>query len=153
MILILNTYMVKITMQERFSFVLLKSVHDLLHVLTRTLFCPSQPAPTAELDRTDDMVYHNVMEMVKVVVQLKNDVNTLPASEYVTVVKVGRLWTLYFLMNGVVFLCSVARYGLIWQAVGMTLRSLIRSVEDILPTLHESIRIEVKHRTTKAIVN
>uniref|UniRef100_A0A673JYU5 non-specific protein-tyrosine kinase n=1 Tax=Sinocyclocheilus rhinocerous TaxID=307959 RepID=A0A673JYU5_9TELE len=76
----------------------------------------AQPAPTAELDRTDDMVYHNVMEMVKVVVQLKNDVNTLPASEYVTVVK----------------------------SVGMTLRSLIRSVDDILPTLHESIRMEIE---------
>uniref|UniRef100_A0A8C2FKY6 non-specific protein-tyrosine kinase n=1 Tax=Cyprinus carpio TaxID=7962 RepID=A0A8C2FKY6_CYPCA len=74
------------------------------------------PAPTAELDRTDDMVYHNVMEMVKVVVQLKNDVNTLPASEYVTVVK----------------------------SVGMTLRSLINSVDDILPTLHESIRTEIE---------
>ncbi|KTG35379.1 hypothetical protein cypCar_00024088 [Cyprinus carpio] len=85
----------------------------------------AQPAPTAELDRTDDMVYHNVMEMVKVVVQLKNDVNTLPASEYVTVVK----------------------------SVGITLRSLIRSVDDILPTLHESIRMEVKHRETKAIVD
>uniref|UniRef100_A0A8C1GPF2 non-specific protein-tyrosine kinase n=1 Tax=Cyprinus carpio TaxID=7962 RepID=A0A8C1GPF2_CYPCA len=80
------------------------------------LFWPSQPAPTAELDRTDDMVYHNVMEMVKVVVQLKNDVNTLPASEYVTVVK----------------------------SVGMTLRSLINSVDDILPTLHESIRTEIE---------
>uniref|UniRef100_A0A671N0S5 non-specific protein-tyrosine kinase n=1 Tax=Sinocyclocheilus anshuiensis TaxID=1608454 RepID=A0A671N0S5_9TELE len=76
----------------------------------------AQPAPTAELDRTDDMVYHNVMEMVKVVVQLKNDVNTLPASEYVTVVK----------------------------SVGMTLRCLIRSVDDILPTLHKSIRIEIE---------
>ncbi|KAF4101900.1 protein-tyrosine kinase 2-beta isoform X1 [Onychostoma macrolepis] len=76
----------------------------------------AQPAPTAELDRTDDMVYHNVMEMVKVVVQLKNDVNTLPASEYVNVVK----------------------------SVGMTLRSLIRSVDDILPTLHESIRMEIE---------
>ncbi|XP_052476212.1 protein-tyrosine kinase 2-beta-like isoform X1 [Carassius gibelio] len=76
----------------------------------------AQPAPTAELDRTDDMVYHNVMEMVKVVVQLKNDVNTLPASEYVTVVK----------------------------SVGLTLRSLIRSVDDILPTLHESIRTEIE---------
>uniref|UniRef100_A0A672TEZ3 non-specific protein-tyrosine kinase n=1 Tax=Sinocyclocheilus grahami TaxID=75366 RepID=A0A672TEZ3_SINGR len=74
------------------------------------------PAPTAELDRTDDMVYHNVMEMVKVVMQLKNDVNTLPASEYITVVKL----------------------------VGMTLRSLIRSVDDILPTLHESIRMEIE---------
>ncbi|XP_026118203.1 protein-tyrosine kinase 2-beta-like [Carassius auratus] len=76
----------------------------------------AQPAPTAELDRTDDTVYHNVMEMVKVVVQLKNDVNTLPASEYVTVVK----------------------------SVGITLRSLIRSVDDILPTLHESIRTEIE---------
>ncbi|XP_043119440.1 protein-tyrosine kinase 2-beta isoform X2 [Puntigrus tetrazona] len=76
----------------------------------------AQPAPTAELDRTDDMVYHNVMEMVKVVVQLKNDVNALPASEYVTVVK----------------------------SVGMTLRSLIRSVDEILPTLHESIRTEIE---------
>ncbi|CAM4649682.1 unnamed protein product [Leuciscus chuanchicus] len=76
----------------------------------------AQPAPTAELDRTDDMVYNNVMEMVKVVVQLKNDVNTLPASEYVNVVK----------------------------SVGMTLRSLIRSVDDILPSLHESIRTEIE---------
>ncbi|XP_051579077.1 protein-tyrosine kinase 2-beta isoform X2 [Myxocyprinus asiaticus] len=76
----------------------------------------AQPAPTAELDRTDDLVYHNVMEMVKVVVQLKNDVNTLPASEYVNVVK----------------------------SVGMTLRSLIHSVEEILPTLHESIRSEIE---------
>ncbi|XP_052002114.1 protein-tyrosine kinase 2-beta-like [Xyrauchen texanus] len=76
----------------------------------------AQPAPTAELDRTNDMVYHNVMEMVKVVVQLKNDVNTLPASEYVNVVK----------------------------SVGMTLRSLIHSVEEILPTLHESVRSEIE---------
>ncbi|KAA0711575.1 Protein-tyrosine kinase 2-beta [Triplophysa tibetana] len=48
----------------------------------------AQPAPTAELERTGDLVYHNVMEMVKEVVQLKNDVNTLPASEYVNVVKI-----------------------------------------------------------------
>ncbi|XP_005158634.1 protein-tyrosine kinase 2-beta isoform X1 [Danio rerio] len=76
----------------------------------------AQPAPTAELDRTDDLVYQNVMEMVKVVVQLKNQVNTLPASEYVSVVK----------------------------SVGMTLRSLIHSVDDILPSLHESIRTEIE---------
>lgn len=49
----------------------------------------NQPAPTAELDRSDDQVYHNVMEMVKMVMKLKNDVNTLPPSEYVGVVKVG----------------------------------------------------------------
>ncbi|XP_065110983.1 protein-tyrosine kinase 2-beta isoform X1 [Paramisgurnus dabryanus] len=76
----------------------------------------AQPAPTAELERTGDMVYHNVMEMVKMVVQLKNDVNTLPTSEYVTVVK----------------------------SIGLTLRSLINSVDDILPTLHESIRNEIE---------
>ncbi|XP_052009568.1 protein-tyrosine kinase 2-beta-like [Xyrauchen texanus] len=76
----------------------------------------AQRAPTAELDRTDDLVYHNVMEMVKVVVQLKNDVSTLASSEYINVVK----------------------------SVGMTLRSLIHSVDDILPTLHKSIRSEIE---------
>ncbi|TRY83504.1 hypothetical protein DNTS_016234 [Danionella cerebrum] len=76
----------------------------------------AQPAPTAELDRTDDQVYHCVMEMVKVVVQMKNEVNTLPASQYTTVVK----------------------------SVGMTLRRLIHSVDEILPTLHESIRTEIE---------
>uniref|UniRef100_A0AAR2JAP1 non-specific protein-tyrosine kinase n=1 Tax=Pygocentrus nattereri TaxID=42514 RepID=A0AAR2JAP1_PYGNA len=76
----------------------------------------AQPAPTAELDRSEDQVYHNVMEMVKVVVQLKNDVNTLPPSEYVGVVK----------------------------AVGLTLRNLIHSVDEVLPSLHESIRTEIE---------
>ncbi|KAG7461057.1 hypothetical protein MATL_G00205500 [Megalops atlanticus] len=76
----------------------------------------AQPAPTAEIDRSGDQVYHFVMELVKVVVQLKNDVNTLPSSEYVVAVK----------------------------AVGLTLRSLINSVDDILPSLHESIRTEIE---------
>ncbi|XP_072545389.1 protein-tyrosine kinase 2-beta isoform X2 [Salminus brasiliensis] len=76
----------------------------------------AQPAPTAELDRSEDQVYHNVMEMVKVVVQLKNDVNTLPPSDYVSVVK----------------------------AVGLTLRNLIHSVDEVLPSLHESIRTEIE---------
>lgn len=49
----------------------------------------SQPHPTAELDRSGDKVYTGVMTMVKQVVQLKNDVNTLPASEYPQAVKVG----------------------------------------------------------------
>lgn len=49
---------------------------------------PSQPAPTAEMDRSNDQVYHFVMELVKMVVQLKNDVNMLQPSEYVGVVKV-----------------------------------------------------------------
>uniref|UniRef100_A0A8C9T199 non-specific protein-tyrosine kinase n=1 Tax=Scleropages formosus TaxID=113540 RepID=A0A8C9T199_SCLFO len=74
------------------------------------------PAPTAELDRTNDQVYHFVMEMVKVVVQLKNDVNTLPPSEYVSTVK----------------------------TVGLTLRSLINSVDDVLPKLHDSVRTEIE---------
>ncbi|MGH0159826.1 UNVERIFIED_CONTAM: hypothetical protein FKN15_069789 [Acipenser sinensis] len=75
-----------------------------------------QPAPTAELDRTDDQVYHNVMELVKVVVQLKNEVKELPPSEYFSIVK----------------------------TVGQTLRSLIHSVDEVLPALHASIRTEIE---------
>ncbi|KAG7328414.1 hypothetical protein KOW79_008358 [Hemibagrus wyckioides] len=75
-----------------------------------------QPAPTAELDRSEDKVYHNVMEMVKMVMKLKNDVNTLPPSEYVRVVK----------------------------DVGLTLRNLIHSVDEVLPSLHESVRTEIE---------
>ncbi|XP_041107099.1 protein-tyrosine kinase 2-beta-like isoform X2 [Polyodon spathula] len=76
----------------------------------------AQPAPTAELDRTDDQVYHNVMELVKVVVQLKNKVKELPPSEYFSIVK----------------------------TVGQTLRSLIHCVDKVLPSLHASIRIEIE---------
>uniref|UniRef100_A0A3Q1AWT6 non-specific protein-tyrosine kinase n=1 Tax=Amphiprion ocellaris TaxID=80972 RepID=A0A3Q1AWT6_AMPOC len=77
---------------------------------------PSQPQPTAELDRSGDQVYTGVMAMVKQVVQLKNDVNTLPASEYPHAVK----------------------------AVGITLRSLIQSVDEILPSLHSSVTTEIE---------
>lgn len=70
----------------------LLEVYQIL-ILKTELSRLSQPAPTAELERTGDLVYHNVMEMVKEVVQLKNDVNTLPASEYVNVVKVSQLST------------------------------------------------------------
>ncbi|XP_052380397.1 protein-tyrosine kinase 2-beta-like isoform X2 [Oncorhynchus keta] len=76
----------------------------------------AQAAPTAELDRSGDQVYQAVMELVKVVVQLKNDVNTLQPEQYINIVK----------------------------SVGLTLRSLIHSVDDILPTLHESIRTEIE---------
>uniref|UniRef100_A0A3B3T0V7 non-specific protein-tyrosine kinase n=1 Tax=Paramormyrops kingsleyae TaxID=1676925 RepID=A0A3B3T0V7_9TELE len=79
---------------------------------------PVQQPPTAELDRSDDQVYHFVTELVKAVVQLKNEVNTLPPSQYVDVVK----------------------------SVGLTLRSLSHSIEDILPTLHDSIRTEVANQ-------
>ncbi|KAL7388186.1 hypothetical protein ABVT39_008593 [Epinephelus coioides] len=76
----------------------------------------AQPAPTAELDRSDDKVYQYVMDLVKVVVQLKNDITELPPENYITLVK----------------------------SVGMALRDLIRSVDDILPTLHESVRTEIE---------
>uniref|UniRef100_A0A8C7DY76 non-specific protein-tyrosine kinase n=1 Tax=Oncorhynchus kisutch TaxID=8019 RepID=A0A8C7DY76_ONCKI len=92
---------------------------DLVH-LNQPALRPRPPLPqarpTAELDRSDDKVYQAVMELVQVVVQLKNDVNTLQPEEYITVIK----------------------------SVGLTLRSLIRSVDDILPTLHKSIRTEIE---------
>uniref|UniRef100_A0A3Q3N0R7 non-specific protein-tyrosine kinase n=1 Tax=Mastacembelus armatus TaxID=205130 RepID=A0A3Q3N0R7_9TELE len=76
----------------------------------------AQPAPTAELDRSDDKVYNSVMDLVKVVVQLKNDIPVLQPEQYITTVK----------------------------SVGMALRDLICSVDDILPTLHESVRTEIE---------
>uniref|UniRef100_A0A8C4ET53 non-specific protein-tyrosine kinase n=1 Tax=Dicentrarchus labrax TaxID=13489 RepID=A0A8C4ET53_DICLA len=76
----------------------------------------AQPTPTAELDRSDDKVYSSVMNLVKVVVQLKNDIPELQPEQYITIV----------------------------QSVGMALRDLIRSVDDILPTLHESVRTEIE---------
>uniref|UniRef100_A0A669D1S5 non-specific protein-tyrosine kinase n=1 Tax=Oreochromis niloticus TaxID=8128 RepID=A0A669D1S5_ORENI len=82
-----------------------------------------QPRPTAELDRSGDQVYTNVMAMVKQVVQLKNDVNTLPASEYPNAVK----------------------------AVGISLRTLIQSVDEILPSLHSSVTTEIEG--TKKLLN
>uniref|UniRef100_A0A671V6Q1 non-specific protein-tyrosine kinase n=1 Tax=Sparus aurata TaxID=8175 RepID=A0A671V6Q1_SPAAU len=85
-------------------------------LLKKTLFSFLQPAPTAELDRSDDKVYQSVMGLVKVVVQLKNDVTELQPEQYITLV----------------------------QSVGMALRDLIRSVDDILPTLHESVRTEIE---------
>lgn len=83
----------------------------------------AQPRPTAELDRSGDQVYTSVMAMVKQVVQLKNDVNTLPASEYPNAVK----------------------------AVGITLRTLIQSVDEILPSLHSSVTSEIEG--TKKLLN
>ncbi|XP_035770893.1 protein-tyrosine kinase 2-beta-like [Neolamprologus brichardi] len=83
----------------------------------------AQPRPTAELDRSGDQVYTSVMAMVKQVVQLKNDVNTLPASEYPNAVK----------------------------AVGISLRTLIQSVDEILPSLHSSVTSEIEG--TKKLLN
>ncbi|XP_061560862.1 protein tyrosine kinase 2 beta, b [Phycodurus eques] len=76
----------------------------------------AQPAPTAELDRSDDKVYTCVMNVVKMVVRLKNDMVDTQPEQYVTVV----------------------------QSVGMALRDLIGSVDDILPALHESARTEIE---------
>lgn len=49
--------------------------------------------PTAELDRSGDQVYTGVMAIVKQVVQMKNDVNAMPASEYPACVKVGSFFS------------------------------------------------------------
>ncbi|XP_066134666.1 protein-tyrosine kinase 2-beta isoform X3 [Saccopteryx bilineata] len=72
--------------------------------------------PTANLDRTDDMVYLNVMELVKAVLDLKNELCQLPPEAYVVVVK----------------------------NVGLTLRKLIGSVDSILPSLPLSSRTEIE---------
>uniref|UniRef100_A0A671V802 non-specific protein-tyrosine kinase n=1 Tax=Sparus aurata TaxID=8175 RepID=A0A671V802_SPAAU len=98
------------------TFVKTLSVNEDFPLLKKTLFSFLQPAPTAELDRSDDKVYQSVMGLVKVVVQLKNDVTELQPEQYITLV----------------------------QSVGMALRDLIRSVDDILPTLHESVRTEIE---------
>uniref|UniRef100_A0AAQ4QP87 non-specific protein-tyrosine kinase n=1 Tax=Gasterosteus aculeatus aculeatus TaxID=481459 RepID=A0AAQ4QP87_GASAC len=85
------------------------------------LCCALKPQPTAELDRSGDQVYTAVMAMVKQVVKLKNDVNTRPPSEYPN--------------------CEV----------GITLRSLIQSVDEILPSLHSSVLTEIEG--TKKLLN
>ncbi|XP_053514243.1 protein-tyrosine kinase 2-beta isoform X2 [Artibeus jamaicensis] len=72
--------------------------------------------PTANLDRTDDMVYLNVMELVRAVLDLKNELCQLPPEAYVVVVK----------------------------NVGLTLRKLIGSVDNILPSLPSSSRTEIE---------
>ncbi|XP_042553725.1 protein-tyrosine kinase 2-beta isoform X2 [Dipodomys spectabilis] len=72
--------------------------------------------PTANLDRTDDLVYLNVMELVRAVLELKNELCQLPPEGYVVVVK----------------------------NVGLTLRKLIGSVDSILPSLPSSARTEIE---------
>lgn len=56
------------------------------HWTATSLFQSIQP--TANLDRTDDAVYHNVMTLVEAVLELKNRLSQLPPEEYVVVVKV-----------------------------------------------------------------
>ncbi|XP_068612591.1 protein-tyrosine kinase 2-beta-like [Brachionichthys hirsutus] len=84
----------------------------------------TQPRPTAELDRTCDQVYIAVMAIVKQVIQLKNEVDTLPVSEYPSAVKV----------------------------VGISLRNLIQSVDEITPALHSSA-LTTEIEGTKKLLN
>ncbi|XP_041030619.1 protein-tyrosine kinase 2-beta isoform X2 [Carcharodon carcharias] len=77
---------------------------------------PIQAAPTANLDRTDDKVYTLVMELVKAVLHLKNQVYQLPSEEYVILVK----------------------------TVGINLRSLTGSVDELLPKLPAASRTEIE---------
>lgn len=72
--------------------------------------------PTANLDRTDDKVYSNVMELVQAVLDLKNELSQLPPEAYVGVVK----------------------------KVGLSLRKLIGSVDSILPSLPAASRTEIE---------
>ncbi|KAJ7988680.1 hypothetical protein DPEC_G00311740 [Dallia pectoralis] len=76
----------------------------------------TQLAATVELDRSNDQVYIGVMAMVREVVKLKNDVNTLSLSDYPGAVKV----------------------------VGLTLRNLIHSVDEVLPSLNSAARTEIQ---------
>ncbi|CAL9698465.1 unnamed protein product [Knipowitschia caucasica] len=73
-----------------------------------------QPLATVELDRSQDQVYSAVMELVQEVVHLKDRIHTAPASEYPTAVR----------------------------SVGLTLRGLIHSVDELLPSLQ-------RHRLTE----
>lgn len=88
---------------------------------------PPAPAPaplvTAELDRSEDQVYAGVMALVRQVVQLKNQIHSVPASEYPNAVK----------------------------GVGLTLRRLIQSVDEVLPSLHDSVSTEIEG--TKKLLN
>uniref|UniRef100_A0A2K5EIU1 Protein-tyrosine kinase 2-beta n=1 Tax=Aotus nancymaae TaxID=37293 RepID=A0A2K5EIU1_AOTNA len=77
---------------------------------------PQSIQPTANLDRTDDLVYLNVMALVRAVLDLKNELCQLPPEGYVVVVK----------------------------NVGLTLRKLIGSVDDLLPSLPSSSRTEIE---------
>ncbi|GCC17876.1 hypothetical protein chiPu_0020680, partial [Chiloscyllium punctatum] len=49
---------------------------------------PIQAAPTANLDRSNDTIYPQVMELVKSVLHLKNQVYQLPCEEYINLVKI-----------------------------------------------------------------
>ncbi|XP_009083416.1 PREDICTED: protein-tyrosine kinase 2-beta, partial [Acanthisitta chloris] len=77
---------------------------------------PIHPSPTANLDRTNDVVYSNVMDLVRAVLQLKNEISLIPPEEYILVVK----------------------------NVGLSLRKLIGSVDEILPKLPAASHVEIE---------
>lgn len=62
------------------------------------------------------MVYSNVMDLVRAVLQLKNEISILPPEEYILVVK----------------------------NVGLSLRKLISSVDEMLPLLPATSRTEIE---------
>ncbi|OWK51697.1 Protein-tyrosine kinase 2-beta [Lonchura striata] len=76
----------------------------------------SLPAPTAKLDRTDDPVYGNVTDLVRAVLELKNEVGLVPPDGYILVVK----------------------------NIGLSLRKLIGSVDELLPSLPSSSHTEIE---------
>lgn len=95
------------------------------------------------------------MGLVKVVVQLKNDITELKAEQYISIVQVHEsvffVCFFQFKVYEIQFKTLESYSWLIYcidlwpQSVGMALRDLIRSVDDILPTLHESVRTEVHY--------
>lgn len=87
------------------------------------------------------------MDLVKVVVQFKNDIGELKPEQYISVVQVGPPSGRNTHTSNVKSSeSSLLIPFLLWpvvQSVGMALRDLIQSVDEILPTLHESVRTEV----------
>ncbi|XP_063037619.1 LOW QUALITY PROTEIN: protein-tyrosine kinase 2-beta-like [Melospiza melodia melodia] len=74
------------------------------------------PQPTARLDRSGDAVYGGVTELVRAVLQLKDDVARAPPDGHVLAVK----------------------------NIGLSLRKLIGSVDAVLPELPPSSRAEIE---------
>ncbi|XP_054151435.1 protein-tyrosine kinase 2-beta-like [Melozone crissalis] len=77
---------------------------------------PIQVAPTARLDRSGDAVYGGVTELVRAVLQLKDDIARAPPDGHVLAVK----------------------------NIGLSLRKLMGSVDAVLPELPPSSRTEIE---------
>ncbi|KAL9864358.1 protein-tyrosine kinase 2-beta-like [Geothlypis trichas] len=77
---------------------------------------PIQAAPTARLDRSGDAVYGHVTELVRAVLQLKDEIGRAPPDGHVLAVK----------------------------TIGLSLRKLIGSVDAVLPDLPSSSRTEIE---------